>query len=227
MNLSYRERTLARYKRQRANNVGAVSAWAIAKFHARYCNCQKRKVINEGRGTLVRLPFGFQLVFLVQKDLDMPAPWRDCDGVGIVKESRKHPGPSYEDWILDKYRGFYRYYDWKATLPIAMKEGWDSPPYFERDRQLRALRAMRREYRYFARWCEGLWHYVYYRVTLLDPEENEIANESCGGYSSEYLNYLASEARSAAAWILKRAHRKFWAERGDMWRQYQLELEEV
>jgi hypothetical protein len=67
---------------------------------------------------------------------------------------------------------------------------------------------MQDEYEYFRRWCDDVWHYVGFCVTLQDPEGNEIGGESCGGYSSEDRNYIVSEARDAAALMLRRLRRE-------------------
>jgi hypothetical protein len=97
----------------------------------------------------------------------------------------------------------------------------------ERDKQIKAMRAMESECDFFRRWCDDQWQYLWYCVELLDPNGNEIDSDSCGGYESESMSYIVSEARDAAARMLWKARREFFANRGDSWKQRELELELV
>jgi hypothetical protein len=115
------------------------------------------------------------------------------------------------------------YYDWKETLPIAIKQEWDMPPYGGSPHE-RAMRTMRYEYNDWRRWCADDWWYVYWSFTLYDPEKNEIGNDSCCGYPSYGMPYLWSHMRESAAHMVRDAHRKFFRERGDAWKQYALAI---
>jgi hypothetical protein len=223
--MNYRERVRKIYRKHRKDNMKAKDALAIARFEARYEGGRKDVFIEDK--TKFDLPFGFSFIFELHYDDFHESPWEKGDYSGVIKGQENHPGESYENWIISRGRGWYSYYDWKATLPRAIKDGWDSAPYGERDKQLRAMRAMKREYDHYRRWYDDQWYYMSWEVTLYDPEGKPIDGDSVGGYESDYMNYIVSEARNSAAYMLKKARRKFYAERGDGWRQRELELEEV
>ena len=85
---------------------------------------------------------------------------------------------------------------------------------------------MKSTYEYLREWCNDDWWYIGWIVTLYDPNGDEIDSDSCWGFESNSMGYVCEQARSAAARMLRRAHRAFFAERGDEWKQYEIEFTE-
>lgn len=231
--MNYRERVRHFYKKARSDGHRASQALCIAHSDAKYGEgSTKLNVFDnpwgyEGVNTIT-LPFGFKLKFEIQHDNDHEPPWEDCDGMGVVTdwihgcEDEEKYG-----WELCGERFSHRYYDWRATLPEAVRDGWDAAPYGTGTKIERAMRAMKSTYEYLREWCNDDWWYVGYIVTLLDADDNEIDSESCWGYESKCMDYVASCARDAAARMLRKAHREFFKDRGDEWKQYELQFEEA
>ena len=209
------------YLRHRADNTPAAQALRHAKFEFRYGTddghqarqaLKKRDImpsrygLYEGEETTT-LPNGWSLVVKIENDNTYNPLWEDCDSMGVVKESRGHPGDSYTDWIMNSDRGWYRYYDWKATLPVAIREGWGAPPYRTGSKQEQAMRAMKRTYEYLRAWCNDEWHYVGLIVELRDERGCLIGEDSCWGFESENISYVTSEARSWAYHLIRDARK--------------------
>jgi len=208
---TYQEEVRKEYRKARADGHKAVEALRTAKFEAKY---GKGKIGMRHRAILphsfeafdgeevTELPNGWKIKVEFERDYDCRCPWEDCDGVGVIREGYGHPGDAYENWIMNDDRGWYRWYDWKATLPEALREGWDAKPYRTGTKHERAMCAMKSTYEYLEGWCQDRWWYVTRIVTLLDEDDNEIAEDSCGGYESNAMEYLCSEARNMAAGMI-------------------------
>ena len=229
---SYRDRVRAEYVKERLNNTRASQAILIARHEAKYGDDSDKHDVFDNRwgypgSNVVTLPFGFSLKFEVKYDQDASTPWEngpDC-GEGVITEWVHGYQDEAYGWILSDTGGFsHRYYDWRATLPYAVRDGWDAPPCGVGTARERAMRAMRANYEWYDGWCSEQWWYIDVIVTLYDPEGNEIDSDSCWGYDSRSMSYVCEEARSWAAHMLQKAHRRFFAERGDTWRQYELPL---
>ena len=228
---NYRERVRFFYAKARQDGHRASQALCIARSDAKYGEGSSKLDVFDNQwgydGTNeVTLPFGFKLKFEIQRDDDCGPPWEDCDGMGVIEESHGHPGESYNDWILNSDRWWYHYFDWRATLPEAIRDGWDAPPYGGNDKRAKAMRAMKSTYEYLREWYNDDWWYIGWIVTLYDPNGDEIDSDSCWGFESNSMDYVCERARSAAARMLREAHRAFFAERGDEWKQYEIEFRE-
>lgn len=208
----YHERVLHFYRQHRAKNLGASQAILIARHDARYWERSKKLDIMPSRydaydgEEITELPNGWKIKVEFQRDEDYGPPWKEHDGHGEIVEThcrQDHMG----DWELNSERGWYRYYDWKATLPIAIKDRWDAAPYGVGTKHERAMRAMKADYEYLRAWCNDAWWYVGIIVTLLDENDEEIDEESCWGFESNCIDYLCSEARSWAAHMLVKARK--------------------
>lgn len=221
------------YKLERAEGNEASSALRSAKHRARYDPQSKSNKLDilpsrysayEGE-EITELPNGWKIKVAFQYDQDSGPPWKDCDGMGVIEECCYRPGEygEYDDWILNSDRGWYRYYDWKATLPEAMRDGWNTKPYNFHSTHEQAMAAMRSTYEFLRRWCNDDWWYVGMIVTLLDENDDELDEESCWGYESESIDYLCSEARSWAAHMIKKQRREHF-ESTDAWRQMEMNL---
>lgn len=209
---NHRERTLRFYKERRAEGHRPQQARAIAKHDAKYKDTKKPDILPsrydayDGK-EITDLPNGWKINVEFQRDEDTGAPWKECDGHGKVYETR-YREDHMDDWELNSERGWYRYYDWKDTLPIAIRERWDAAPYHTGTKHEQAMRAMKADCEYLRRWCQDDWWYVGMIVTLLDENDKDIAEDSCWGYESDCIDYLASEARSWAAHMIVKARKE-------------------
>ena len=224
---TFRKAVRAAYKVQRAEGHRPSQALAIAKSDARYCNGSNKRNMMPSRYAaydgveITELPNGWKIKVEFRHDGDSGPPWSECDGMGVIETSTHRPGEydEYDDWIINSDRGWYRYFDWKATLPIAIRDGWNTPPYhMHHDKKAQAMAAMRSTCEYLRRWCNDGWWYVGMIVTLLDEDSNEIEEDSCWGFESDSTDYLTSEARSWAAHMIVKARKdlrekRYWEER--------------
>lgn len=84
----------------------------------------------------------------------------------------------------------------------ARREGWNTKPYTFPTKGAQAA-AVRADFEYLRRWCEGHWHYCGIRVTLLDDdgEETKVSHElwgiesDCDDYHQTVIAELADECR--------------------------------
>lgn len=209
----FKDDVLKAYKIRRSEGFRPKDALVMAKHDAKYGERSKKRDLMPSRyeayagEEVTELPNGWKIKVEFHHDSDSGPPWKECDGMGVIEESPRYWGDlheSYRDWRM----GEYHYFDWKATLPIAIKEGWDSKPYGSTDKQERAMRAMRSTYEYLRRWCDDQWWYVGMIVILLDEDDTELAEESCWRYESDAMDHLTSEARSWAAHMIVKERRE-------------------
>lgn len=239
--MDYKERVREAYKKHRANNLAALEAMIEAKHDVMYGpGSLKRKVIDDlvclGMSSIeVELPFDLKLTVKINDDSWFHgAPWEHGAPGGIVRVCSAGRLPRWaEDWILPRRCHYYsnsiqhfarcwrqnekgnRYYDWKATLPHAIAQGWDAPPYLSGDRYGRAIRAIRAQYVRWRMWCDGVWSYVGYRIDLYKDGEL-IDLDSCSGFQSDYMDWFCRDIRSKVAWMLLQARRKFLNEKAHL-----------
>lgn len=205
---TFRQRVLSEYVEQRKKGFTAKDALAVAKEEARYGrgSCKRWVMPRDAYTQRTTLPNGWYYDIEVAYDNDAAAPWERCDGHGVVTgwQSRDE----YKDeWVLNSERYSYRYYDFKASLALSLKDGWDAPPYAQGSKLEQAVRAVRADYEYLRRWCNDDWWYVGIIVTLYDEQDVEIDSESCWGYDSDSTTFLTSEARDWVAGMIKQ-HRR-------------------
>lgn len=209
---TYKKRITAFYRIERAKNLPASQALRCAKYEAKYGErSHKRDILPshysayEGE-EVTTLPNGWKIKVAFKCDQDSGPPW-DCDGYGVVTDWQRYD-EHLDNWELCSDRRSYRYYDWRTTLPIAIKDGWDAPPYRTGTPHERAMRAMKANYEYLRRWCNDDWFYVGLIVTLLDENDEELAEESCWGFESDAMSHMADEARSWAAHMIREERRE-------------------
>lgn len=135
-------------------------------------------------------------------DQDHGEPWNECDGHGPVSEwttRDKRPG----EWVLATDGRYRRYYDAQQATKEARRDGWNTKPYTFPTKGAQAAAAVRADFEYLRRWCEGQWHYCGIRVTLLDDdgEETQVSHElwgiesDCDDYHQMVIAELADECR--------------------------------
>ena len=125
-------------------------------------------------------------------------PWKEECGHGPVSDWERRKKLPHE-WVLNEHVGFYRFYDSKAALETALKEGWGPKDPALTPRQ-KAAAAVREDFENLRAWCNGDWSYVGVRVTLLDADGEDTEEEATLGgihsdYVEDYLNDLAEEIR--------------------------------
>ncbi len=129
-------------------------------------------------------------------------PWDD-DGHGPVSDwttRDKHPG----ERVLHSDRNSKRYYDFAEAVKLALKDGWDAPPYTGTKGE-RAARAAEADYERLRAWCNNDWYYIGVVVTLLDTDGNETRErESLWGIESDCEDYLTEVAYELAEEIAGR-----------------------
>ena len=222
------------YREERANGNTALNAMRTARYKAKFGDgSHKQSILPLTWGTayddeeIHTLPNGWKIKFEIQYDNDHEPPWEDCDGMGVIEETRGYSKPGeygeYDDWIMNSDRYWYRYYDWKATLPIAIRDGWDAAPYGVGTKRERAMRAMRHAYGFLRRWCNNDWWYVGLIVTLLDENDEELGEDSCWGFESDNDDYITEQMRDWAARLIVAARKKRRSET-DAWKQLKLEI---
>lgn len=195
MNTSFRRDWLKLYGQKRAEGYRPDQARSSAKFKARYSRGKKTWILpSMGDEETIEYPNGWKATIKLEQDTDMRPPWQEHDGHGVVLDWGSHD-EYRENWELCSDRRSYRYYDFKASLEIALRDGWGTPPYHLRAKLERAVWAVRADYEYLRRWCNDEWYWVGLIVTLEDENGKEIAEESVWGFDSDSEDYLASEAR--------------------------------
>lgn len=148
-----------------------------------------------GHNFRVQLPF----------DEDMGAPWEKHDGHGIISEwtSRdKAPG----ERVLCEDHGHKRYYDIKATIAIAKKDGWGCShgslkdgkyTHSHKTKKEAVACAVDQDFERMKAWCNDEWHWCGVVVTMLndEDEETELADSLWGieDDSDDYLDDVANE----------------------------------
>jgi hypothetical protein len=208
--MNYREKVLHFYGERRREGHRPGQALCIAKHDAKYKEDYKAKIHSNkldmmpshhaayaGEETTA-LPNGWKIKVEFCYDTDTGPPWKECDGHGVVYEARSRE-EYMDDWLLNDDRGWYRYYDWKASLKLAIKDGWGCKPYDISS----AMDAVKADYEFLRRWCNDDWWYVGMIVTLLDEDDTELREDSVWGFDSDSIDYLCSEARSWAARMIR------------------------
>ena len=137
-------------------------------------------------------------------DLDMGPPWEENDGHGPVSEltrRSKRPG----EMVLCSDRGYKRFYDFRAAVKIAKREGWGVGGGIGPGRTAgeRAHNAAMADFEYLRSWCADDWQYQTVSVTPLDsdgePDNSEVMYlGGCAG-DEDYLMSVAQEL--AEEWL--------------------------
>lgn len=154
------------------------------------------------------------LTFAVRLKFDdmLGPPWKEHDGHGPVSSWRsgrdKRPG----ERVLWEDRGQYIFYDMRAAVEIAKRDGWGLPD----DALGRLTKALGRaptpgeiaaaaveaDYTYLRRWCAEDWYWCAVTVTLLDTDGGDTPySRAVSGIESDTNAYLLDTARDLAAEI--------------------------
>lgn len=119
------------------------------------------------------------------------APWDECDGHGVVSDwtrRGKRPG----ERVLCEDRGSKRYYNVQESQRIALRDGWDAPPYRDGTARQRAARAVDADYEYLRQWCASDWRYMVVTSTLFDGDVEVASDSLCMVESYKDYQYEAA-----------------------------------
>ena len=140
---------------------------------------------------------GYKAEIEIFQDEFMGEPWKEHDGHGVVSEWETRSKAPYER-ILCSDRNSHRFYDVQETMKIAIRDGWDAPPYQQGTKGEQAARAVARDFESLRAWCNDEWCWVTSHVTVTrnDQEVGEDylgGVESCGDYWKEEGERMARE----------------------------------
>jgi hypothetical protein len=135
---------------------------------------------------------GLKFRYEIDPDDYYGPPWKEECGHGPVSDW-EHRKKLPHEWVLIEDRGSYRFYDSKAALETALKDGW-GPKDPALTHKQNAAAAVRRDYEYLRAWCNDEWSYVCVRVILLDVDGNDTEEEAIlGGVHSDYVEDCLKE----------------------------------
>ena len=164
-------------------------------------------------------------------DDTMRAPWKECDGHGVIREAYGKPDKKPGEVLISGGRGQYWIYDFQESTKIAKRDKWGvhNAPAGLTQNQITAM-AVQRDFEYCKGWIQNAWHYAGVVCTVLDKHGEKIPNveESCWGFETldDYHETAGKEMAQALAesehdrrlnqWraSLKECRaRKYWASR--------------
>jgi len=173
----------------------------------------------------LELAGGYSVRIEVTYDESHGAPWEEEDGHGPVSDwttRDKAPG----ERVLHEDGRHKRYYDVAEAMKIARRDGWDAKPYGGTKGE-RAARAVKADFDWLRRWCNGDWHCIVVGVevsrdgVILDTDYCG-GIEDCGDYWKEHACETANDivrqdrkARKASAIVarIEKREARYWAER--------------
>ncbi len=134
-----------------------------------------------------------------RRDQDHGEPWKESDGHGVVSEWVRR-GPEAGEFELVSDRGSRRYYDFEASIAIAIRDGWGIADLVSTNMTKRMIAelAVKKDYEYLQGWCNDDWCFVGVIVTLPGTDYSE----SVWGIESNSGAYLDETARALADQIL-------------------------
>lgn len=149
---------------------------------------------------------GFTLSARIERDSDMGEPWLEHDGHGPVSLWTHYPKRAGER-ILCEDGGRKRYYDFEAAVKLALKDGWDAPPYGTGTKGQQAARAAEADFERLRRWCNDHWWWCGVVLTVASADEDlGILDEhaaSLWGIESDAGDYLIDVANELISEALK------------------------
>lgn len=146
--------------------------------------------------TFIRHDREFTVTF--PRDDDHGAPWKEDDGHGIISQwttRAKRPG----ERVLAVDHDQKMFYDFAATLKVALRDGWGVEGGMESTETKRqyAVRAVDADYEFCRGWAADEWQYVGVVVRCEDEEESIWGIESVSDdYLTETAHELADEIHS-------------------------------
>lgn len=170
--------------------------------------------------------FGLRFTSQLQRDEDHEPPWESSDGHGVVTDWMdtldRDEADAQNLRPLSSDHGRTRYYDFAASIRIALKDKWGLGD--EEMAKQRAMwekeptpeqithRAVQLDYEYIRDWCQDGWEYVGVIVTL---EGTEI-DRSLWGIESNAEHYINETIGELAGEIVRTAYVELSAARGKL-----------
>ena len=182
--------------------------------------------IDDGETLHIR---GYDVRVRIEYDADGGLPWKNCDGMGVIRETRdqrnKHAG--------ERPFGSCYMFDVRATTIEAKRDCWGVGAEAEAELAKKLGRtptaaqitaeAVERQYQYLRDWANDMWQYHGYVVTLMDGTEESGHEDSCWGFEywlfdDEKNAYFYDEIRGAAEALVREAEkeateRRYWESR--------------
>ena len=127
---------------------------------------------------------GTTLVVEYYYDADSGAPWRECDGHGVVSEwihRDKKPG----ERVLHADHHMRLYYDVQQTTAIALRDGWGVAGQTFATKRQQAAAAVEADFQYLRRWCQDDWFYI----GIVVRTEDAAVSHSLWGIESDTTEY--------------------------------------
>lgn len=154
--------------------------------------------------------FGLTFSVQLQRDEDHEPPWEAGDGHGVVLDWQPTLDRNVADAAnlrpLAEEHGRTRYYDFAASIRLALKDKWGlSPEEMAKQREMRGKeptithRAVQLDYEYIRDWCQDRWEYVGVIVTLPGTS----LQRSLWGIESNDHKYIAETACELAGEIAR------------------------
>ena len=161
----------------------------------------------------IKYPNGLILTIETPYDDINEPPWERGDGHGPVSQWRsiesKDPG---ECVLMTDGPDRALFYDFAEATRIAKQDGWGAKGgkrEGETEKAYRA-RAVEEDFQYLRAFCHDEWAYIGLIVTLLHEDGTCLDQDAVWGYetdSRESLEYVNAEARSWAAYMLRKYRR--------------------
>lgn len=168
---------------------------------------------------------GLSFAVAVARDDDATPPWDREDGHGPVSDWRRSRDKSPGERVVSEDRGSYRFYDMREAVCIAERDAWGLCD--EARAKLSAklgreptkgeirAQAVENDFQRLRAWCDDEWSYVVLRVTLLDVEgEDTDTTAYCGGFESDYRDYILESAHVMAQELARDIGRKKYIDEG-------------
>lgn len=126
-------------------------------------------------------------------DSDHGAPWKECDGHGVVSEWTTRSKKAGERVLCCEGRK-KRYYDFAESIRLAKRDGWgvSNTPEGATKGQIAAL-AVESDFEYLRQWCEDLWSYIGIQITVTNEEGEQVDADSLWGVET-YKDYHLDQA---------------------------------
>ena len=140
----------------------------------------------------------YDVTIELERDDHMVEPWKECDGHGVVSEWTSRDKYLHER-ILCSDRSQHRFYDVRASIALALKDGWDHPPYQTGTKRERAARAVDADFEHLRAWCNGEWQWVGV-IVKVSRDDHTIGEDSLWGIDDE--KYAYEEGESMAQHII-------------------------
>lgn len=138
-------------------------------------------------------------------DEDMGPPWKEDCGHGPVSDWTRREAEEMDEVkgyfgerVLCRDRGSYRYYDFAEAIRMALRDGWDAPPYKTGTKMERAVRSAEADFERLRGWCENEWHWCGYTASIAGTGYQE---SLCGIESDSMEEYTATAIETAKAWL--------------------------